>query len=222
MTQEQTTVPFLHPYQANFIRHQLLQLIGAFYFAGDHRVLAASREGVEDTILSTFPGATPEQRALLQDAKNVRDKDELKIYMSRLEPYVIPFPEITAAEIRKLFPKVKKLVLPDLQSIDRSKLTYLGWRDIATNSLYLVYRSGDKWAGKEFKFVPGPKNRTMICSWCHASGSGDDVALVTSRVKTKIVDGYKTLGNHLCLDSAKCNAQITSTTEMEALLASLR
>ncbi|TCP52152.1 fibronectin-binding protein (FBP) [Tumebacillus sp. BK434] len=222
MTQEQTMVPFMHPHQINFIRHQLLQLIGAFYFAGDYRVLAASRENVEDTVLSLFPGATPAQRALLQDAKNVRDRDELKAYMSRLEPYIIPFPEITAAEIRKLFPKVKKLVLPDLENLDRTKLTYLGWRDIATNSLYLVSRNGDKWAGTEFKFVAAQKNRTMICSWCHSVGKGDDVALVTSRVKTKIVDGYKTQGNHLCLDSAACNARITSTTEMEALLASFR
>ncbi|ASS73722.1 hypothetical protein CIG75_01160 [Tumebacillus algifaecis] len=222
MTQEQPMVPFLHPHQLNYIRNQLTNLVGVFYFAGDYRVLEASREGVVAALLALVPQATPEQRRLLEDGKNVRDKEELKLYISRLEPYVIPFPEITAAEIRKLFPKVKKLVLPDLANLDRTKLTYLGWRDIATQSVYLVYRSGEKWVGKECKYVPSPKNRMLQCSWCLSSGSGDEVALVTSRVKTKQIDGYKTFGNHLCLNSTTCNHHITSTAEIEAYLATLR
>ncbi|MFD2170390.1 FusB/FusC family EF-G-binding protein [Tumebacillus lipolyticus] len=222
MKQDTTMVPFLHPHQINAIRQQLHSLIGAFYFAGDYRVLEASRQNVQHTLLSMVPEATPAQRQLLEDAKNVRDRDELKAYMARLEPYVIPFQEITAAEIRKLFPKVKKLVLPPLAELDRTKLTYLGWRDIATHSIYLVHQIDGRWVGTECKYVPTPKNRTMICMWCNTVGQGDEVALVTAQVKTRQLDGYKTYGNHLCLNSHTCNSRLTSTTEMEAYLASLR
>jgi len=214
---------FLHPHQVNFIRKQLKILIGAFYFAGDSRVLEASRASVVENIRSQFHELTPEQRALLDEAGAVRDKDEMNRYMHKLSSCVIPFPTITAAEIRKLFPKVKKLVLPDLDKIEYDKLTYLGWRDIATQSLYMVHRVNGKWKGVECRYVLGQKGRAYQCMWCNQMFPGDSVTLVTTEIKTKdIVGGYKTKGNHLCLNSTICNSQLTSTAEIDTFLATLK
>jgi hypothetical protein len=223
MTQGKEIVPFLHPHQINFIRKRLNILIGAFYTAGDYRVYRAAKATALEYILEQFIDLSADQRALLEEASNVRDKEELKHYLAKLEPYVIPLPTITAAEIKKLFPKVKKLVLPKLDELDYTELTYIGWRDIATHSLYLVHHIGGKWIGTECKYVLGPKNRTFICKWCNQARSGEEAALVTTQVKNRaILDGYKSIGNHLCLNSEKCNASLTTTEEMEAFLLSLK
>ncbi|MBL0386931.1 FusB/FusC family EF-G-binding protein [Tumebacillus sp. ITR2] len=215
--------PFLKPYHLNLIRSQVNLLIGAFYFAGDYRVVDASRESALHTLYSEIHCTTPEQRELLTDAGKVRDKDELKQYLARLEPYVIPFPTITGSEIRKLFPKVKKLVLPDLDALDFSKLTYLGWRDIATQSLYVVYRMNGKWIGAECSYVMGPKNRAYQCTWCQRPHGGDGVALVTKQIKNRqIQDGYKVIGNHICLDSSRCNATMTDPAEFEKFITTMK
>lgn len=223
MTQNQAMTPFLQPHQLTYIKKQLHFLVGAFYFSGDYRVLDASRQNSVEKILAAVPDATPEQRALLAEAAHVRDKEEEMRYVLKLEPLVIPFPEITAVEIKKLFPKVKKLVLPPLEGLDRTKLTYLGWRDIATSSLYLVCRVNGKWKGIECRYVSGQKNRSYICTWCGRALPGDEVALVTSQIKMRnIPDGYKTAGNHLCLDSFSCNSALKTTDGIDAFLALLK
>jgi hypothetical protein len=215
--------PFLQPHQVNYIRQQIKTLIGAFYFAGDYRVLAASRESIIHNLQAQFTGLTPEQKTLLNEAGQVRDHDELKRYLTKLAPFVIPFPEITAAEIRKLFPKVKKLVLPDLGALDRTRIDYLGWRDMATNTIYFVRRMNEKWVGAECRYVLGQSNRSYVCTWCQRSRPGDQVALVTKQLKVKnLQDGYKTVGNHLCLDSQACNDSLTSTTAMDTFLLTLK
>ena len=215
--------PFLHPHQVNYIRRQLNLLIGAFYFAGDYRVLEASKASAMANIRGMFGELTPEQSALLDDAGNVRDKEEMGLYMHKLSPYVIPFPKLTAAEIRKLFPKVKKLVLPDLDAVPYDKITYLGWRDIATSTMFLVFHNNGKLKGVECRYVPGQKGRAYLCIWCKQTFSGDDVTLVTTQIKNReILGGYKTTGNHLCLNSMSCNAHLTSTDEIQAFLESIK
>ncbi|MGZ4107020.1 MAG: FusB/FusC family EF-G-binding protein [Tumebacillaceae bacterium] len=222
-TVNQEIVPFLHPHEINLIRKRLHTLIGAFYTTGDNRVLRAAKDSIMQQLLEHFTDLTAEQRALLEEAGNVRDKEELMFYLAKLAPYVIPLPTITAAEIRKLFPKVKKLTLPNLEALEYSTLTYIGWRDIATNSLYLVHRIGGKWVGTECKYVLGPKNRTFMCKWCNQPGAGDEIALVTTQVKNRaILDGYKSIGNHFCLNSDRCNQHLTTTEDMEAFLHSLK
>lgn len=217
------TQPFLQPHQVNFIRKRTNMLISAFYFAGDYRVLNASRESVVESILEQFTGLTADQQALLREAGSVRDKDELKLFMEKLEPYVIPFPTITGEEIRKLFPKVKKLVLPALGSMPYHTMSFLGWRDIANNNLYLVHHQNGKWVGTKCQYVLGSSKKAYQCTWCHQMRPGDEIALVTAKVKNRqIQDGYKTMGNHLCLDSRTCNAALTSLEEMEAFLASMK
>jgi hypothetical protein len=215
---------FLQPHQVNFLRQQLNLLVGGFYFVGDNRVLAASRNSIMEQIFETLGPLSAEQRALISEAAQVRDKDEMKRFLQTLEPYVIPMPKITAAEIRKLFPKVKKLVLPDLEKVEWEKLSYLGWRDIGTNTLYLVHHLDGQWVATECKYVIGTKNRSTPCIWCKRALPGDQVGLVTAQVKGRRTspDFYKTLGNHICLDSASCNEHLTSRVEMEAFLARLR
>jgi hypothetical protein len=52
---------------------------------------------------------------------------------SELSNYTVKFPEVTESQLKGLFPKIKKLRMPDFSRIEGRALTYLGWTDPATN-----------------------------------------------------------------------------------------
>ncbi|KPV38946.1 FusB/FusC family EF-G-binding protein [Alicyclobacillus ferrooxydans] len=194
---------FICPHQFNYIRVQLNQLLQTVYFAGDYRVYAAHRLGVRDNVLSMFPQLGPSEIRLFDGMEDVKGQSEIGEFMQRLEPYVIPFPVLEPDNLRKLFPKVKKLPLPDLAEVNWSKLSYFGWRDIATNTLFVVTRHNGKLIGIRNRITS--LNRPGVC--CVCNHSGQDVGLVTTVAKAS---NYTTVGNHMCLNTITCNAAMTS------------
>lgn len=199
---------FIYPYQFNYIRVQLRQLLQTVYFAGDYRVYAAHRLGVRDNVLSMFPQLGPSEIGLFQGMENVKGQSEIGEFMKRLEPYVIPFPVLEPDIVRKLFPKVKKLLLPDLNGVNWDKLSYFGWRDVATSTLFLVTRHNGKLIGMRNRITS--LNRPGVCCVCNHSGK--DVGLVTTAAKAS---NYTTVGNHMCLNTLMCNEAMTSLSGLE-------
>lgn len=63
-------------------------------------------------------------------------------------------------------------------------------------------------------------NNTHMCSLCNHIGPEREVAFVSPVCKTSSsnLDAYKSIGFHVCLDSAKCNERITSVEKLESLL----
>lgn len=97
--------------------------------------------------------------------------------------------------------------MPDLTEVSFGSLTYLGWLDIGSTKLYMVYKREDRLVGIEARYTAA--NKKSICSLCNGYG---EVALVTAVAKTKassLPDYYKAVGNYICVDSAHCNKQIT-------------
>src|SRR5579875_2582867 len=124
--------------QANYLQKELNKLLNVVYFAGDYRVYQATKDTVELTVDSLFGPLTSEQKSLFAGITEIKGQKELNEVMNSLRPYVIPFP-VDADKVRRLFKKEKKLVVPDFEQLDLRTISYLGWRDIAKNHIYLVY-----------------------------------------------------------------------------------
>ncbi|USG65039.1 FusB/FusC family EF-G-binding protein [Brevibacillus ruminantium] len=211
------TEPFIRNHHYNFIRQQTEHLQKATATVTDAKVLEAVRYGAEAKVIDLFSSATSSQRELLGEISSLKAAGDFQKYLQALSPYLAPFPQVTEKQVKKLFPKNKKLKVPDLTVIDYQAVTYLGWVDIATNKLFIVYPLNGEIRGIEGRFTIAPKKN--ICSLCHGHG---EVALFTAISKTRSVhtspDYYKAIGNYICTNSHECNKRITDVKALERLI----
>lgn len=209
--------PFIRHHQYNFIKNQAEIVQKATVSVADPKVLEAVRYSAESKVLNAFPHAMEIQVQLLKKIASLKEAEDFKQYVHSLLPYVIPFPQVTEKQLKKLFPKNKKLKVPDLLTIDYHAITYLGWMDVATNKLFIVYPAREDVVGIEGKYTIA--NRKNTCSLCNGHG---EVALFTAISKTRMAhvspDYYKAIGNYICTDSAQCNKRITDVTALERFI----
>jgi hypothetical protein len=209
--------PFIRNHQYNFIAKQAGNLQQALRSIADLRVLESVRTGTEAKIVELFPNASDAQRQLLEEVSALKTTEDFQRYLKGLESYLTEFPQITKNQIQKLFPKNKKLKLPDLTAIDHRFVTYLGWNDAATNKLYIVYPSNGQFIGVEGRFTPTNKK-----SYCFLCNRYEELALFSAVTKKRPAnaspDYYKAVGNYLCLNSHDCNKNMTDTSALEKFI----
>jgi hypothetical protein len=205
--------PFIQNHQFNAIKRSVDTLQRTYNTVADKKVIEAAKYSAESLVEQLFNERTGEQEQLFRPLFEHKSKIEFDQAISALYPYLLPISGVTEGAIKKLFPKVKKLKIPDLSTVDFSRLTYLGWIDSGSNKLYMVYGHRGKLAGIEARFnVAGKKN---VCSLCNGYG---EVALVTAISKAKmsnLPDYYKAVGNYMCTDSRECNTRITDIAYLE-------
>lgn len=209
--------PFIRNHQFNVIKKQVGILQQAFRSGVDPKVLDAAKYSVETKVLELFPNSSDLEKEWLQKVVTLDKTEDMTSYLHSLEPYLMEFPQVTEKVLKKLFPKNKKLRIPDLTEIDYRKLTYLSWLDISLNKMFFVYPLDDQMIGVEGKFTPA--NKKDVCSLCHGYG---EVALVTAITKSRPAgassDYYKAVGNYMCTNSVECNKNITDVTYLERFL----
>jgi hypothetical protein len=209
--------PFIRNHQYNLIRKQAGLLQHALATSADPKVVDSVRAGVLGKISEAFPDAGKLQIEKLGEISSLKTAEQVREYLRSLEPFLTEFPHITEKQLAKLFPKNKKLKIPDLTAMDYRWITYLGWTDIATNQLFLVYPVDGELAGVQGKFTPANKKST--CFLCNRQ---EEVALFTVKVRSKPAnaspDYYKAIGNYLCLDSGTCNRNITDVAALEKFI----
>ncbi len=209
--------PFIRNHQYNVIRKQADQLKKALNTVSDRKVLESVRDTVQSKLHEAFPEATELQIATLEKLAAIPSADEIPSCVDSLEPYRTAFGEVTEAQLKKLFPKNKKLKVPALASIDYRDVTYLGWTDIATNKLYIVYHLDGRLVGIEGRYTP--TNKKGVCFLCHRH---EEIALFTAIAKSKPAhaspDYYKAIGNYVCVNSEACNKNITDVTVLEKFI----
>ncbi|WP_231571402.1 FusB/FusC family EF-G-binding protein [Gordoniibacillus kamchatkensis] len=183
----------------------------------DPKVVEAVKYSTQLAIFEAFPDATEQQKLLLGAIATAGTAQEIGAYLLSLEPYLAEFAPVTDNQVKKLFPKVKKLKVPDLAAIDYRYVTYLGWTDIATNKLFLVYRLDGQLVGIEGNY--NLVNKKSICFLCNRHG---EVALFSAITKFRPAnaspDYYKAIGNYMCADSAACNKNITDVAALEKFI----
>ncbi|WP_159882294.1 FusB/FusC family EF-G-binding protein [Paenibacillus puerhi] len=210
-------VPFIRNHQYNLIKKQADSLLHALRTIADPKVLGSVRSSVESKIQELFPDAADSQRQLLQGVTVLETADDFQKYLKGLEAYLVEFPAVTPKQLQKLFPKNKKLKLPDLSNVDFRYVTYLSWYDIAVNKLFMVYSVNGQMIGIEGRITPTHKK-----GFCFLCNRHEELAMFSaiSRKRTAHAspDYYKAIGNYLCLDSGKCNRNITNITALDTFI----
>ncbi|MEO2077029.1 MAG: FusB/FusC family EF-G-binding protein [Bacillus sp. (in: firmicutes)] len=206
---------FIKNDQYNFIKRQVALIKDSYRKNSDPNVIKAVRELANAQILELFPETTNEQADIL-DLLKWKTEAELDHYVQELASFLIPFPKLTEQQVKKMFPKVKKLKVPNLSDLDFEKMTYLSWTDISSNKKFIIYNLNEKLMGIECKY--SILNKDNICSFCNRFGKVAFITTVTKAKKSNNPDYYKAIGNYICLDSAECNKKITSVDYLTSFL----
>ncbi|GKV69709.1 elongation factor G-binding protein [Sporosarcina sp. NCCP-2716] len=167
-----------------------------------------------ERIMTCIPRLSEEQKQLL-DFSSLRTNDQYDQALSRLDSCRLSFPEVTEPQLKKLFPKRKKLKLPALANSDLERTTYLSWVDSRSNRMYLLYVWDGRMEGIECTFSPNFIQNT--CSICHHQEQVTMFSTVTKERKANNPDYYRAIGNLICTDSAVCNRNITDTEPLDRL-----
>ncbi|MFS0824666.1 FusB/FusC family EF-G-binding protein [Bacillus sp. 1P02SD] len=198
---------FIKNEQFNFITKQIDLINDSIKKNVPQNVLAAVIDLANAKILDLFPNVSLEQQEMLVLSR-LKTEKEYEQYIQHLSDYVLPFPKITEQQLKKMFPKQKKIKLPDLSNIDHNQWTYLSWNDLGYNKKFIVYELEGKMAGIECEFTPTSKKN--LCSFCNSFGEVAYFSTVTKAKKSKNPDYFKSIGNLICVDSSKCNKKITN------------
>ncbi|MBE1442354.1 FusB/FusC family EF-G-binding protein [Paenibacillus sp. OAS669] len=211
------TQPFIRNHQYNLILKQMDILQHTYRTVADPKIIESVRFSAESKIIEVFESLTEEQRQLLSAISSLKTAEDFHAYGRSLEPYLIEFPQVTEKQIKKLFHKNKKLAMPDWSSIRNDRITYLGWLDISTNKMFIVYQLNGQIIGLEGKFTPTHKKG--VCFICNRH---EEVALFSAISKSRPAnassDYYKAVGNYMCIHSDACNKNITDLTSLEKFI----
>ncbi|SHJ05745.1 FBP C-terminal treble-clef zinc-finger [Clostridium cavendishii DSM 21758] len=209
---------FIKKHEYNYIKKCLNDLNNAFTNCVDANVVLATKAYIQKKILSIFTNLSEEEKELLNISK-ITDRLHIDIYLANLDQYVYGMPNITTAQINKLFKKEKKFKLPDI-SEENSKNVYLGWIDDTIKKLFIVYNLNGTFVGMACRIPTYGTNNTHVCALCNRVGRENEVTFVSPICKTSNTskNAYKSIGFNICLDSKKCNERIVSTEKLEELL----
>ncbi|GGO08354.1 FusB/FusC family EF-G-binding protein [Saccharibacillus kuerlensis] len=211
-----TQTPFIHNHQLNTIKKQANFLLKTLRSVADRNVLDTVRDTAVAKAMEAFDGLTSEQKQLLEQMGRNEEAQEIQNYLDSLEPYLVPFPEVTANQAQKLFPKAKKLKLPDLERLDYAHMTYLRWIDTATNRLYIVYRHEDRWIGVEGRITS--TNKKGFCMFCNRH---QELGFFNVKLKGSSPDNFSSVGQYVCMDDEACNHSMTDPSALEKFLLSV-
>jgi len=213
------STPFIRNHQFNVIKKQSEFLQNTLRAVADRSVLETVRYRAASIIMEAVPDLTESQQQMLEQITTFETAYDFQRYLSALEQYLESYPPITLKQIQKLFPKNKKLKVPDLSSIDFRYVTYLSWVDVATNKLFIVYPFEGQFIGIEGRITPTHKKG--YCLFCNRHQE-----LAFFSVKTKPAnaspDNYSAIGQYVCIENHGCNQSITDTGALEKFILSVR
>jgi len=104
---------FIKKHEYNYIKKCLNDLNNAYRGCVDINIIDATKTYICGKILCIFSNLSEEERELLNITK-INDPLYIDTYLAELNEYVYGMPNITNAQISKLFKKEKKLKLPNL------------------------------------------------------------------------------------------------------------
>ncbi|WFA82641.1 FusB/FusC family EF-G-binding protein [Paenibacillus amylolyticus] len=207
--------PFIQNHQFNYIQKQADFLLKTLRSVVDPKVLETVRYTVGTNAVSIFDELTSEQKQLLEQLSTYETAHELQTHLNQLESYLIPYTQVSAKQIQKLFPKAKKLKVPDLELVDYARTTYLRWTDIATSRLFIVYPYEGRFLGIEGRITP--TNKKGYCMFCHRH---QELGFFNVKTKAHSPDNFSSIAQYVCMDNTACNHSITDITMLEKFLLS--
>ncbi|MFS0553201.1 FusB/FusC family EF-G-binding protein [Brevibacillus sp. 179-C9.3 HS] len=206
--------PFIHTHHYHFIKSRVQAIMNAYATSTDVNVIRARKEIAHEEIFQLFPSITPEQKELLQPIDTIKEKAEGKQFLHLLSSFVIPFPAPTESSIKKLFPKVKKLKVPNLTEINFSEISYISWLDTATDKKYIIANHEGKLIGIHGQFTS--MNKKGVCALCNRF---EEIGMFVLEAKGSSDGTYLKKGNYICQDSVTCNQNIISLDKLHDFIA---
>ncbi|AZB41862.1 elongation factor G-binding protein [Bacillus sp. FJAT-42376] len=201
--------PFIRTDQYQFIKSQAYSIVNGHATANHQGVLKAVKEMAREQVLRLAKW-TDEQRRLLEPVYDIKDRGDAELYAAAIKSYVIPFREVGEPEIKKLFPKAKKLKAPALDEVDLKEIIYLSWKDKGSDKMFLIAPYQGKLKGLHGTF--NPLHKKSICTIC---GGHQEVGLFMTQVKGTAQGTFVKRGNYICSDSLQCSQHIKSLDRLE-------
>ncbi|MDN4495158.1 FusB/FusC family EF-G-binding protein [Ureibacillus aquaedulcis] len=195
---------FMTPEQYQFVKKQAKKILNTYTTSKDQKVIQAIQALVQEEIDGKITFLEIQQQLVLQPIFDIQSKEQLELFLKEIKQYVEPFKQPTEAELKKLFPKDKKLKLPKLEMFDWQETSYLSWLDSGTNRKYIVYREDGNLKGVRGTFSNSAK--VGICSVCNQHAK---VGMLLVAKKGTDMGTYTKKGNYICEDSAACNEALS-------------
>ncbi|CAG9613606.1 hypothetical protein BACCIP111899_02825 [Bacillus rhizoplanae] len=208
---------FIRSDQYNFIKSQAHILVNGHATANDRGVIAALKSLAIEKVLHVFENLTDEQKELIDMILTVENREDTEAFLFKLNPYVIPFQEVTTQTLKKLFPKAKKLKLPEMEGINMKEMSYLGWIDKGTSRKFIIAKNKNKFVGLQGTFQS--INKKGICALCHGH---EEVGMFLVEIKGDVPGTFVKKGNYICQDSIACNQNMTSLDKLYDFIERLR
>lgn len=199
---------FIENHQFNYIREQVEIIRDSRKKSLPVSVLQAVIDLANAKISYLFPEATPSQLAMI-DVSTLQTDESYDMFMDGLRPHVRSFPHVSEQQVKKLFPKQKKLKLPDVADLNVNRMSYMSWNDLRSNRKYILCEKEDhQLIGIECK--PSPNSKKNICAFCNQLAEVSYCVTITKAKQAKNPDYYKAIGTYICTDSATCNEKMTN------------
>lgn len=208
---------FLRSDQYNFIKSQAYILANGHASANDSGVIAALKSLAMEKVEAALGMMTDEQRQLIELLITVENREGAELFLLKLAPYIIPFQDISQQTLKKLFPKAKKLRLPDLEEMNMQETSYLSWIDKGTNRKYMITSHNNKLIGLHGTFQPIHKKG--ICALCNKHA---EVGMFLYEKKGEVLGTFVKRGNYICQNSTLCNQHITELDKLHDFIERLR
>ncbi|QWH17191.1 elongation factor G-binding protein [Bacillus mycoides] len=208
---------FIRSDQYNFIKSQAYILANGHATANDRGVIQALKSLAIEKIIHLFENLTDEQKELIDTVLTVENREGAESFLLKINPYVIPFQEVTAQTLKKLFPKTKKLKLPDMDEINMKETSYLSWIDKGTSKKFIIAKNNNKFVGLQGTFQS--INKKSICSLCHGH---EEVGMFLVEIKGKIPGTFVKKGNYICKDGVACNHNMKSLDKLQDFIERLK
>ncbi|AIY06839.1 hypothetical protein Plano_2874 [Planococcus sp. PAMC 21323] len=199
---------FIRNDQYNFIKDQTKILLTAQTSTNDAEVLNVLRHLAHEKVQKLFPTLTDAQKKVLEPLVKVKELAEAEVFLGQLQPYLIPFKAVTEQDLKKLFPKAKKLKGPKVEAINFHKTSYLGWTE-SSNLRYLVADVNDQFVG-----IQGSTTRSQKRGVCSVCKCHSEVGLFIAKTKTSGNDQFIKRGNYICQDAGVCNNNMKSLDQL--------
>ncbi|QCR34071.1 FusB/FusC family EF-G-binding protein [Lysinibacillus sp. SGAir0095] len=195
---------FITPEQFQFVKKQAKKVLNTYTTSKDQKVIQAIQALVQEEINTKITFSDIEQQLLLQPIFDIKSKEQLEQFLANIKQYVKPFKKPTETELKKLFPKDKKLKLPKLETYDWQETSYLSWFDSGTNRKYIVYREDGVLKGVRGTYSHSSK--VGICTVCNQHAK---VGMLLVSKKGADLGTYTKRGNYICEDSEFCNGSLS-------------
>jgi hypothetical protein len=208
---------FIQPIQYNILKEQAKKLVNGLGVTKDKAVIKALKELVQEKNSEAFTDLNKEQKLLIDKILDLENKEQLEAFLKELRTLVIPFPEVSEHSIKKFFPKDKKLKAPKQSVEERIGSVYFCITDNGTNRKYIIYEKDGQLHGRRGTY--GNQVKKGICAICNHL---EDVTMFMVSSKKGNEGTFTKQGNTICVDSIRCNENITDASKLTEFLSGLK